>query len=184
MAEDAPKTPGKRAGTAAEASLNAALSDLERMLEQRQAGNHGASPSAGLSTSQRAGASPGGRGAGPRAAGMQDRAAPARGAGGDDAQYSIPLLHDVVVPGTDAASVNRRPGNAEAGGEARDDDADEACLKILERLSNEIEVIVQARIEAAAQDAASRIRAEIRSHLEIVLPEIIAELRDLTLDRR
>jgi hypothetical protein len=133
----------------AEESLSEALNGLEQILEQRRRG---------------------GGEAGQRAEDLP-QAAPA------DAQYTIPLLHDVVVPGDEP------PGSA-AG---HDDmqaldpgiDEEEVCRKLSERLANEIEVIVQARVETAVQEAAEDIREQVRNHLEIMLPEIIEELNAL-----
>lgn len=95
-----------------------------------------------------------------------------------DAQYTIPLLHDVVVPGSDTP-----PGSVAAGDDRQASqsgiDEEELCRKLTERLANEIEVIVQARVEAAVQEAAEDIREQVRNHLEIMLPEIIEELNVL-----
>lgn len=168
MEKDPPKPAGERTGRAAEASLNAALSDLEQMLERRRssghAGTRGAPPS-------------------PDGAPRTDGGARAKRAEGAQ-QYTIPLLDDVVVPGADAVSrkpsIERHAAQSTSGEEP----VDEVYRKILERLASEIEVIVQTRVESAVQDAADRIRAEIRNHLEIVLPEIVDELEELARERR
>ena len=133
----------------AEESLTEALNGLEQILEQRRQGKSAAT----------------------RPAVEPPEAAP------DDAQYTIPLLHDVVVPGGDQS---RGPAS-EPVGEPPDSvlDEEEACRKLSERLANEIEVIVQARIETAVQEAAEDIREQVRKHLEIMLPEIIEELNAL-----
>ena len=52
-------------------------------------------------------------------------------------------------------------------------------ITLSERLANEIEVIVQARVETALQEAAEDIREQVRNHLEIMLPEIIEDLNAL-----
>lgn len=135
--------------SAAEESLTDALNGLEQILEQRQRGQPAAVPK------------------------LEPRR-PAEAAG--DLQYSIPLLHDVVVPGGDP-SAGERP-DAERGalpGASIEDE--EAYAKFAERLANEIEVIVQARVEAAVNHAAKDIREQVRNHLEIMLPEIIEELK-------
>jgi hypothetical protein len=132
--------------SAAEESLSDALNGLEQILENRQ----GASSTAESSD--------------------ESRRIPAN----EDSQYTIPLLHDVVVPGSGGSvdqSAEAHPG--EARGPNLDDD--EACLKLAERLANEIEVIVQARVEAAVREAAEDIHEQVRNHLEIMLPEIIEE---------
>jgi hypothetical protein len=130
----------------AEESLSEALSGLEQILEQRRRG--------GPEARQPAGDPP--------------QATQA------NAQYTIPLLHDVVVPGDDPPG----PAAVHDDMEALDPgiEEEEVCRKLSERLANEIEVIVQARIETAVQEAAEDIREQVRNHLEIMLPEIIEEL--------
>lgn len=91
----------------------------------------------------------------------------------ENSQYTIPLLHDVVVPGGDGPA-EQSEGHGQAHPPDLDDD--EACRKLAERLANEIEVIVQARVEAAVLEAAGDIREQVRTHLEIMLPELIEEL--------
>ena len=94
-----------------------------------------------------------------------------------DAQYTIPLLHDVVVHGADGRG---HPAGQDHGAAPEADAADdEAYSKLAERLANEIEVIVQARVEDAVSQAATDIREQVRNHLEIMLPEIIEELNAL-----
>ena len=146
-------TSGSHLGTgtsAAEESLSEALNGLEQILERRKP------------------APPGRR--------EPDREWPNPGSA--DPQYTIPLLHDVVVPGDDGpheqASGQPLEEALEPGAEAG-----EACRKLAERLANEIEVIVQARIEAAVQEAAGDIREQVRNHLEIMLPELIEDLNAL-----
>ena len=135
---------------AAEESLSEALDGLEQILEHRQR----VRPETGKPT------------------GNAPQPAPT------DPQYTIPLLHDVVVPGGDGPSGQIADyGN----GEPLEPGVEEAetCRKLVERLANEIEVIVQARVEAAVQEAAEDIREQVRNHLEIMLPEIIEELNAL-----
>ncbi len=96
----------------------------------------------------------------------------------ENSQYTIPLLHDVAVPGGDGpAGQSEEPSHGQVHGPDLDDD--EACRKLAERLANEIEVIVQARVEAAVLEAAGDIREQVRTHLEIMLPELIEELYSL-----
>jgi len=136
--------------SAAEESLTDALNGLEQILEHRR-----------------------------KAPAERDqREAKPTSAPATDAQYTIPLLHDVVVQGADGRG---HPAGHEHGA-APDADAadDEAYLKLAERLANEIEVIVQARVEDAVSQAATDIREQVRNHLEIMLPEIIEELNALT----
>jgi hypothetical protein len=96
----------------------------------------------------------------------------------DDAQYTIPLLHDVVVPGAELPEMPM-PERGPAEPPTPEIEETEAYRKLAERLANEIEVIVQARVEAAVQKAAEDIREQVRNHLEIMLPEIIEDLKVL-----
>ena len=140
----------------AEESLSEALSGLERILVKRQ---------------RRASAD-----ARPRSRESSPRRSEGRSA--DDAQYTIPMLNDVVVPGDDtpsaAVSAEKDVQAPESGFEE-----EELCRRITERLANEIEVLIQARMETAVQEAAGDIREQVRNHLEIMLPEILEELNAL-----
>ena len=133
--------------SAAEESLSDALNGLEQILENRQG-----APSTATGS-------------------IESQQIPAN----EGSQYTIPLLHDVVLPGggdgSAGQSAEAHPGEAQGP----DLDDDEACLKLAERLANEIEVIVQARVEAAVREAAKDIHEQVRNHLEIMLPEIIEE---------
>ncbi len=152
MNKDSPNkaTGGSRQGagpSTAEESLSEALNGLEQILEHRKPVPPGVLEA--------------------------DREQPKPGP--TDPQYTIPLLHDVVVPGGDEPheQISDQPR-----GEPLEPGAD-ACRKLAERLANEIEVIVQARIEAAVQEAAGDIREQVRNHLEIMLPELIEDLNAL-----
>ncbi len=136
--------------SAAEQSLSEALNGLEQILEHRK----------------------------PAPLGLHEPGRERPNPGPADPQYTIPLLHDVVVPGgggPDEQATDQPPGEPlEPGAEAA-----ETCRKLAKRLANEIEVIVQARIEAAVQEAAGDIREQVRNHLEIMLPELIDDLNAL-----
>jgi len=136
--------------SAAEESLSEALNGLEQILEHRKPAPPGVHE--------------------------PDREQPNPGLA--DPQYTIPLLHDVVVPGGDEPN---EPVSDQRRGEPPEPraEATEACRKLAERLANEIEVIVQARIETAVQEAAEDIREQVRNHLEIMLPELIEDLNAL-----
>jgi hypothetical protein len=144
------KARNKAGPSAAEESLSDALNGLERILEHRRATPH-------------ADKAPGAE---------QADVAPI------DAQYTIPLLNDVVVPGGDAA-LGQMNGQSAGVSVAAVVDDDEAYRKLAERLANEIEVIVQARVEEALQEASKDIREQVRNHLEIMLPELVEELNAL-----
>lgn len=147
-ADDAHRAAGP---SAAEESLSEALNGLEQILVHRQPVRRGT----------------------PRA--VQE---PTPAQVPAEAQYTIPLLHDVVVPGADLPEA---PVAGPGPGEPLEQDVEEteAYRKLAERLANEIEVIVQARVEAAVQKAAEDIREQVRNHLEIMLPEIIEDLKVL-----
>jgi hypothetical protein len=108
----------------AEESLSEALNGLEQILEHRQAR---------------------------RPEAEQPEVLPPEDANADP-QYTIPLLHDVVVPGSDEAP--------DAITEHGDADPLEAGVE---------------QAQAYHED----IREQVRNHLEIMLPEIIEELNAL-----
>ena len=91
-------------------------------------------------------------------------------------QYTIPLLDDVVSPGAETGedlddspivAIGRRMLSLE-------DDAD--CQNVINRLSSEIEVIVQAGLEDALEDAKKNITEQVKKHVSIILPEILDEI--------
>jgi len=120
----------------------------------------------------------------------------------DVEQYTIPLLNDVVIPGIDIPTQAGHfdPDAEDSEPELLDHDAMMAQLtgsatqarqpifdsskldedghrrRMAERLANEIEVIVQARMEEAIQNAIPDIRQQVRNHLDIILPEIVDDL--------
>ncbi len=143
--------------SAAEESLSEALNGLEQILEHRKQPPHEAPATDAGSEPQ---------------ADQEPQPSP------DDAQYTIPLLHDVVVPGAELPEMPI-PDQGPTEPPTPDVEETEAYRKLAERLANEIEVIVQARVEAAVQKAAMDIREQVRNHLEIMLPEIIEDLKVL-----
>ena len=95
-------------------------------------------------------------------------------------QYTIPLLDDVLVPGVElidevddiddpVPAVQRQLTSVE----------DDASQAIIERLTNEVEVIVQTGVEQALQEAMEVITERVRKHVNIILPEILDEIADL-----
>jgi hypothetical protein len=120
----------------------------------------------------------------------------------DIEQYTIPLLKDVVIPGIDIPTQAEHfdPDVEDSEPELLDHDAMMAQLtgsvtqdrqptfdsseldedghrrRMAERLANEIEVIVQARMEEAIQNASLEIREQVRNHLDIILPEIVDDM--------
>jgi hypothetical protein len=164
-ANEAPIKPRKGAGpSAAEESLTDALNGLEQILEHRRRSPH---PSREPRKSGGSGGS-----------GQSESGAKTPAPASTEAQYTIPLLHDVVVPGSDGQD-ERIAEHGQVSVTMSEADDDEAYRKLAERLANEIEVIVQARVEEAVQVASNDIREQVRNHLEIMLPEIIEELNTL-----
>ena len=140
--------------------LNVALDDLENMLDQRE--------ESALGPHDGDGSNPGSPPPEPPPPESPQAESPR-----DEAQYPIPLLDDMVMPGELA------PPFVSAGDLAIDDPPlGTAALRrrLAERLASEIEVIAQTRIEAALLEVSERIRTEVRDHIEIVLPEIVDEL--------
>ncbi len=81
----------------------------------------------------------------------------------------LPLLEEVVIPGGNDLE-QRDPINDESLAES------DAHARIIERLASEIEVIVQTEMEDALERSRERIRRQVQDHIEIMLPEILAEL--------
>ncbi len=97
----------------------------------------------------------------------------------DDGQYTIPLLNDVVVPGSmDLPSIDSADGPelfaAPPTPPPLSEDA--ACQHVVRRLASELDVIIQAGVEDALRDAKKRIMREVKNHIEITLPEILDEI--------
>lgn len=89
----------------------------------------------------------------------------------DEDDHSIPLLNDVLNP--EGAPAEAPEGVAMPH---RDLLAGELHHQLVERLSSELEVIVQAGLEEAMKAATESISARAREHLRIILPEIIEEV--------
>lgn len=84
-----------------------------------------------------------------------------------DGQYRIPLLDEVLSPGSVPAATRRETSPTELSPVAQ---------RLFERLASEIDVIVQSGIDEALRTAAKSIRARVKQHVSIVLPEILDEL--------
>ena len=158
--EDATANEALTEETLIEESLHHALSDLEQILERHEGPGQVPGQDADDDTGERA-----------TDAGLYDD--------GEEQQYVIPLLDEVVIAGPDGYTPQ-----AEAGGVKQsfpDDDDDEPALRkrLAERLASEVEIITQDRIEAALETAREEIRVQVRNHLDIILPEIVEELNQL-----
>ncbi len=146
-----------REGSTIDETLHHALSDLEQILQQRE----------GTSAAEQAGR--------PAGEALIEQ---------DTDQYTIPLLDEVVRPGTEPQvslpADDAKPVQdvlATANHHEHHDDSEPALRRRLaERLASEIEIITQDRIEAALEKAHEEIRAQVRNHLDIILPEVVEEL--------
>lgn len=98
----------------------------------------------------------------------------------DDAQYTIPLLEDIVTP-TSTSAPEPTPAPREPVGSIL---ADQECQSIIERLSSEIEVIVQASVDEAMSRANEQIAERVRDHIDIILPEILDEIAQIRARKR
>ena len=96
---------------------------------------------------------------------------------GDDAQYSIPLLNDIVTP--PRLHAVPMPQAMPSDG----DDYAEAVTRMAARLSSEIDVIVQSAVDEAIDLLRRDIGERLREHLDITLPEVLEELVHLRQDR-
>ena len=68
---------------------------------------------------------------------------------------------------------------AEHARDALDGTWDRALYRMTaERLASELEIIMNARLEAALAHVGEDLRRELRNHIEIVLPEIVSTLAD------
>lgn len=97
----------------------------------------------------------------------------------DGPQYSIPLLRDVVMPAPGKDSPQRHGAPVKRSASSRDMDFDGAVSRLAERLSSEIDVIIQTAIEEALENARSELADKVRDHLDITLPELLEELVNL-----
>jgi len=93
---------------------------------------------------------------------------------GEFGQLSIPLLDDVI--GTDQAHEAAYGTGDELEIPSELDVDPELVEEISRRLRNELEVIIQAGLERLTKKATSEIMSEVKIHLDIILPEIIADI--------
>lgn len=156
-----------------EESLHHALSDLEQILERHQGPGENAGESAGRSIAKDAGKNVD--------EGLAGHSAGEAIIDEETDQYVIPLLEEVVIPGTEGHAIVPAPAPTQSLSDAHTNDDDEAALRrrLAERLASEIDIIAQDRIEAAMETARAEIRDQIRNHLDIILPEVAEELNQL-----
>ena len=134
---------------AAEESLNAALNDLEQILDQRS--------------------------------NDADRNVEPNPV--DDPQLSIPLLDDVVVPGILAEDRQQDLGPSDNFPLSPPLSADADFRKVVDRLASELDVIIQTRVETAMREVSRDIKSQIRTHIDIILPEVLEELAEINRSR-
>ena len=80
-------------------------------------------------------------------------------------------------PASETAGVSLRP--AEPAGTTGIDAWDPVRYRLAaERLASEVEIIMNARLEAALTSLGEDLRRDLRNHIEIVLPEIVSTLAD------
>lgn len=88
-----------------------------------------------------------------------------------------PESGDFTSPADEIPRVSLRP--AELAGASGVEAWDPAPYRMAaERLASEVEIIVNARLEAALASLGEDLRRELRNHIEIVLPEIVSTLAD------
>ena len=80
---------------------------------------------------------------------------------------TFPLLDEVVLPGDETVGLPPTVSPA---------DLSPVAQRLFDRLASEIDVIVQTGVDDALKAAAKNIRARVKQHVAIVLPEILDEL--------
>lgn len=106
--------------------------------------------------------------------------------GDEDAE--LPLLDDVVVPGSAEATTgaddyrtsrmieNILPTMGASAPRVDDRSLAEIQARVVERIASELEIIIDTRMEAAMARLTAETRRAVREHLDIVLPEILADV--------
>ena len=124
-----------------------------------------------------------GAGGEPEAAGPEEEDEPVSAPAPE--RESLPAWFEIIpdepLPRIGDLDLDLHPGGAGSGGERYGDAAPpsldpEVYRHLIDRLENEIDVIVQAGAEEAMQRAAADIAARVREHVAITLPEVIDEL--------
>ncbi len=110
-----------------------------------------------------------------------------------DEQETIPLLEDIVIPGqklTDATETTTGAGDpyeTEAGAVLPEHSHSSASMHprhtvlpvhndLTLRLVNELEIIIEDSVAETLSQAKQELITKVKNHLDIVLPEILAEL--------
>lgn len=92
-------------------------------------------------------------------------------------EESPPHLRGYEPPGPDTDPDTDPDAGGERYGDAPPPSPDPGVYRhLIERIANEIDVIVQTGTEEAMQRAAVEIAARVREHLAITLPEVIGEI--------
>ena len=101
--------------------------------------------------------------------------------GRDPLRFGFEIIPEDPLPCVDGVDLALDPADPDPGGE-RYGDAPPSSLDpevyrhLIDRLANEIDVIIQTGTEEAMQRAAADIAARVREHVAITLPEVIGEL--------
>ena len=91
-------------------------------------------------------------------------------------QFTIPLLDDVVASGSMTNEGLEETPEPASGRRLLSLEDDVDCQNVVNRLSSEIEVIVQAGLEEALDNAKKNITEQAKKHVSIILPEILDEI--------
>ena len=115
----------------------------------------------------------------PEATGPEEEDGPALASDRDPLPAWFEIIPDEPLPCI--GDLDLHPGGGGPGRERYGDAAPrsldpEVYRHLIDRLANEIDVIVQAGAEEAMQRAAADIAARVREHVAITLPEVIEEL--------
>jgi hypothetical protein len=86
----------------------------------------------------------------------------------------LPVLEDVIIPGAAMSPLPPMPAARPAPSESRPLPSWDDLVK---RLTSEAEVIIEECLQDAIARARKEIKARIKLHLDIVLPEILDEIR-------
>lgn len=101
--------------------------------------------------------------------------------GRDPLRFGFEIIPEDPLPRVDEVDLAHDPADSAPGGERYGDAPPpsldpEVYRHLIDRLANEIDVIIQTGTEEAMQRAAADIAARVREHVAITLPEVIGEL--------
>lgn len=113
--------------------------------------------------------------------GEPEAAGPELAFGRDPLRFGFEIIPEEPLPCVDGVDLALDPADPDPGGERYGDAPPpsldpEVYRHLIDRLANEIDVIIQTGTEEAMQRAAADIAARVREHVAITLPEVIGEL--------